>query len=85
LETKLRGTYSYSISSQLFFVVGLYTLSVFLFINGCTTIVSSQYNFFKDPYVVLIFAFWMLLLKVFSWILRKVALFLNIWGYASLS
>ncbi len=49
----------------MFFVVSLYTFLIYLFMIGFTTIISAQVNIFRDPFVVLIIIFWVLMLKFF--------------------
>lgn len=84
LQLNLRGVYNYSISSQMFFVVTLYTCAMYQFINGIVTIVSSNYNLFKDPYTLLILLFWLATMKLSLPLLKKLISLLNIWGTASL-
>lgn len=49
----------------MFFVVSLYTFLIYLFMIGFTTIISARVNIFRDPFVVLIIIFWVLMLKFF--------------------
>jgi hypothetical protein len=85
LELKLRGVHSYSVSSQMFFHVMLYICCIYQFIIGCTTIISAQFNLFKDPYCLLILVFWIAFLRVAIWLIKKVIHLLDIWGSASLA
>jgi hypothetical protein len=65
--------------------VGLYTISIYHFINGAITIISASFNIFKDPYIILISAFWIIFMQAFSWLLKQVAKLFDIWSYSSLS
>lgn len=65
IETKSKGCNRYCLSSQMFFVVSLYTFLIYLFMIGFTTIISARVNIFRDPFVVLIIIFWVLMLKFF--------------------
>lgn len=67
----------------MFFVVSLYTCLIYLFIIGFTAIISSQHNIFKDPFLVPIIIFWLLLLQLFEKMLKKIVQFFDIWDFAS--
>lgn len=83
LEVKSKGSNRYCLSSQMFFAVSLYTFLIYLFIIGFTTIISAQFNVFTDPLLVPILIFWLLLLRAFEWMLKKIVHFFDIWDYAS--
>lgn len=82
METKMKGCNRYCLSSQMFFVVSLFTFLVYLFIIGFTTIIASQFNIFKDPYLIFIAVFWLGLLTLFEKGLNKLMYFFDIWDYA---
>ena len=83
LETKMKGCNRYCLSSQMFFVVSLYSLLMYLFIIGFTTIISSGYNILKDPFLALIAIFWLLVVKLLQKILQKLVYCFDIWDYKS--
>ena len=83
LEDKSKACNRYCLSSQMFFVVSLYTFLIYLFIIGFTTIISSTFNIFSDPLLIPILIFWLLLLRAFEWLLKKIIHFFDIWDFAS--
>ena len=84
IDLKIRGEYSYSISSQMFFHVTLYTCCMYQFINGCMTMITAGHNIFKDPFCLFILVFWIFLMRVFIILIKKLIHILDIWGSASL-
>ena len=81
----MKGCNRYCLSSQMFFVVSLYSLLMYLFIIGFTTIISSGYNVFKDPYLALICVFWLLLIIALEKLLKKMVYCFDIWDYKTFS
>lgn len=47
--------------------------------------VQASYNMFKDPYAVIIVLFWAVVILILKWVIKKIFLFFDIWGYSSLS
>ena len=64
----------------MYFVVAMFTFAMYIFIIGFHTILSSKVNIFKDPYVVLIVFFWILVLSVLERLLHKLVYYFDIWG-----
>ena len=73
----------YCLSSQMYFVVSLYTLLIYLFIIGFTTIIAAGFNIFTDPFLIPIIIFWVLLLTLLEKGVKKIVHFFDIWDYAS--
>lgn len=83
LDTKMRACNRYCLSSQMYFVVSLYALLIYLFIIGFTTLVAAGSNILHDPYLLLIVLFWLILLALLEKALKKIVYFFDIWDYAS--
>lgn len=64
----------------MYFIVALFTFSMYMFIIGFITIISSQNNLFEDPIIPLIVMFWLLMLSFLQWTLNKLIYFFDIWG-----
>jgi hypothetical protein len=57
---------------------------MYLFMLGFSTIVAADYNTFKDPFSVVLIVFWVGVVELCTWIVKKIAYLLDFWGYASL-
>ena len=77
----MKGCNRYCLSSQMFFIVSLYSLLMYLFIIGFTTIISSGYNVLKDPFLALIAVFWLLVVQLSEKMLKKLVYCFDIWDF----
>lgn len=83
MDTKMKACNRYCLSSQMYFVVSLFTLLIYLFIIGFTTVIAAGHNIFTDPYLILIVLFWVLLLTLLEKAVKKIVHFFDIWDYAT--
>jgi len=58
---------------------------MYLFMMGFTTIVAAGFNIFKDPFSIVLTIFWIVIVELCTWVIKKIAYLFDIWGYASLS
>jgi hypothetical protein len=83
MDTKMKACNRYCLSSQMFFIVSLYTFLIYMFIIGFSTIIAAQYNILGDYFLPLITLFWVALLNLLRHLLRSIVHFFDIWDYAS--
>jgi len=83
MDTKMKACNRYCLSSQMYFIVSLYTFLMYLFIIGFTTLIAAGYNIFVDPFLVLIIVFWVAVLTLLEKVVKKIVYWFDIWDYAS--
>jgi hypothetical protein len=81
LSPELLGADHYCLSSQLFFILTVYVGGMILVILGLSIVFEANYNFFDDVATVPILVFWVGFLHIFRIIVKKIAIFLNVWDY----
>lgn len=75
------GADQYCLSSQLFFVLTIYIGAMFAVIVGIAIVYQAGYNAFEDVATIPVVLFWVGFLHLFTFIVKKIGICLNVWDY----
>ena len=79
IGTTFRGADHYCLSFQFFFILTIYISSMILIMLGTSIMMNVSYNPFSDEATILIVTFWSVFLIFFIWLLKQIAIKINLW------
>lgn len=81
LIEEMLGADQYCLSSQLFFVLTIYIGAMFAVIIGIAIVYQAGYNAFEDVATIPVVLFWVGFIHLFTFLVKKIGIWINVWDY----